>query len=451
MLDKYYIQTNINYLKFLIPKNSSVLDLGCGDGTLLNLLNAKNAVGVDFNNVLINAGKLKYPNIHYISGDFEDPLILSNIKRSFDVILLSDVLSSVKDVQVTFQNLIPLCNENTRIIIAFHYLIGISVLRIFSKILFKSNVFNQNNFTLNDINYFLILNDYEIIHYDSRILMPWNLYGIGTFINSYIATLPIIKFLCSRRYVVARPILKSVRTEKSTSIIIPCRNEKGNIESAIKRIPQFCKNIEIIFVEGHSSDGTLEELERVKKLYEHYNILVTQQDGNGKGDAVRKGFELAKGDILIILDADLTVAPEDLPKFYNALNEGTGEFINGTRMIYPMEGQAMQFLNYIANTFFSWLFSWLINQRITDTLCGTKALTKYHYNEILKNRNFFGDFDPFGDFDLLFGAAKLNLKIVEVPIRYSSRIYGSTQISRFQHGWLLLKMVIYSFKKFKVF
>lgn len=234
-------------------------------------------------------------------------------------------------------------------------------------------------------------------------------------------------------------------------MLIPCRNEKGNIEPAIERLPAFCQDIEIIYVEGGSKDGTPEEIQRVIAKYPQLDIKVLTQDGKGKGDAVRKGFAHARGDVLMILDADLTMPPEALPKFYDAIASGKGEFINGTRLVYPMEQEAMRFLNLLANQTFSWLFSWLLNQRFTDTLCGTKVLTKKHYEAIAANRKYFGDFDPFGDFDLIFGASKLNLKVIEIPITYASRRYGETQISRFRHGVLLLGMVIFAFKKLKAF
>jgi glycosyltransferase involved in cell wall biosynthesis len=248
---------------------------------------------------------------------------------------------------------------------------------------------------------------------------------------------------------VARPIhLREIR-EFSTTILIPCRNEKGNIEAAIKRIPPFGAHQEIIFVDGHSTDGTREEIERVIKAYPDRDIKLMIQDGQGKGDAVRKGFSVAKGEVLMILDADLTMPPEDLPKFYRALAENHGEFINGCRLVYPMERQAMRFLNLLGNKFFSMMFTWILNQRFKDTLCGTKVLFRKDYEKIQANRDYFGDFDPFGDFDLIFGAIKQNLKVVEVPIRYRERIYGRTNIRRFRHGWLLLKMTLFAYRKIK--
>jgi len=297
---------------------------------------------------------------------------------------------------------------------------------------------------------FLQLADFEPVKREWRQLVPRSIFGLGSLINRFIGTLPLIRRLSLRNYLVARPMRGVGLDEPSTTVLIPCRNEKGNIENAVKRLPDFCEDLEIMYVEGNSKDGTLDEINRVIEAYPDKDIKVLVQDGKGKGDAVRKGFDHARGDILMILDADLTVPPEDLPKFYKAIVSGKGEYINGTRLVYPMDGQAMRFLNFWANRTFSVLFTWLLNQRFTDTLCGTKVLTKKNYEKIVANRSYFGEFDPFGDFDLIFGATKLNLKVVEVPIRYAAREYGETQISRFRHGWLLLKMVLFAYKKLKI-
>jgi glycosyltransferase involved in cell wall biosynthesis len=229
-----------------------------------------------------------------------------------------------------------------------------------------------------------------------------------------------------------------------------CRNERGNIEAVVRRLPRIASSEEIIFVEGHSSDGTLQEIHRVKGLFSECDIKILLQDGKGKGDAVRKGFEAARGDILMILDADLTTPPESLPKFFKALATGQCEFVSGTRLVYPLEVQAMRFLNFAANQAFAAIFTFLLDQRTTDTLCGTKALASRHYRKIASSRGFFGSLDPFGDFDLIFGASKLNLKSAEIPIRYRARRYGETQIARFLHGWLLLRMAILAWWKLKV-
>ena len=306
----------------------------------------------------------------------------------------------------------------------------------------------QNYLPIKDIAHLLMLSDYDVVKQERRMLVPAGLLGLGNLINRYLSFMPLLRNLTIRNYTVARSLRHAPLGKCSVSIIVPCRNEKGNIAPAVQRLPAFGKSQEVIFVEGHSSDGTFEEIERVASQYDgDATIRYARQPGVGKGDAMRTGYAMATGDILMILDADLTVAPEDLPKFYQALVTGKGNFINGSRLVYPMESDAMRFLNLIANAMFARLFSWLLNQRISDTLCGTKVLTREHYDRIADNRSYFGDFDPFGDFDLIFGAAKQNFKIVDIPIRYAGRSYGETQISRFRHGLLLLRMVAFAYRK----
>jgi glycosyltransferase involved in cell wall biosynthesis len=306
----------------------------------------------------------------------------------------------------------------------------------------------QNWITHNDLKNFLTLTGYEPIRLDRKILFPRYLPLISFFINKIIANLPLFNALTLNHFLIARPIAAHTH-ELSATILIPARNEKGNIEQAILRTSEFSSHQEFIFVEGGSSDGTYEEIQRIIHACPHKDIKCFKQTGKGKVDAVRLGFSKASGDILMILDADLTMPPEDLPKFYKAIQQGKGEFINGCRLVYPMEKDAMRFLNLIANKFFGLFFSWLLGQMFKDTLCGTKVLSRTHYQHIVENRSYFGDFDPFGDFDLIFGASKQNLKIIEVPVRYRDRTYGSTQIRRFYHGLLLFKMCFFAMRKIK--
>jgi glycosyltransferase involved in cell wall biosynthesis len=295
----------------------------------------------------------------------------------------------------------------------------------------------------------LDLAGWETLKREWRQLLPRRLFGLGTLINRSVALLPGLRRLCLRNYIVARPAQTAPASQPSCTVLIPCRNERGNIEPAVRRLPRLAPKTEIIFVEGHSSDGTYEECLRVQAAYPLLDIKVLRQQGKGKGDAVRAGFDAASGDVLMILDADLTMPPEELPKFYAAICSGKGEFINGSRLVYPMADRAMRFLNWVANRTFAQLFSFMLNHRFTDTLCGTKVLWRSDYLKIVAARGYFGDFDPFGDFDLIFGAARLNLKIVEIPIRYRDRIYGETQISRFTHGLLLARMILFAWRKFK--
>lgn len=442
------------YMGFLIHEGQRILDLGCGIGDLLASLKPSDGVGIDFSAAVIEEARKhhppeEYPNLDFVHGDIEDPDVLKGIKGPFDVIVLSDTIGSLDDCQILLESLHGLCTRNTRIVISYYSTSWDPILLMGEWVGLKMPQVAQNSLSSTDIANLLELSGYSVTKREWRQLLPRRLLGIGTLVNRFIATLPFIRRLCLRNYLVARSDRHAGFDELSATVLVPCRNEKGNIESAITRLPRFCDDIEILFVEGHSQDGTLEEIERVIAEYPQYDIKVTVQDGKGKGDAVRKGFDMARGDVLMILDADLTMPPEDMPKFYDAIKSGQGEFINGSRLVYPMENEAMRFLNLIANRLFSYIFTYLLNQRYTDTLCGTKVLTREQYRQIADNREYFGDFDPFGDFDLIFGASKLNLKVAEIPIRYRNRNYGETQISRFRHGLLLIRMVVFAFFKLK--
>jgi glycosyltransferase involved in cell wall biosynthesis len=297
------------------------------------------------------------------------------------------------------------------------------------------------------------LSGFEVVHHRQVVLLPLKIPFFSTFLNRYLIHLPPFSWFALSNIVIARPDptrdKSDYRATSSVSVIIPARNEAGNIESILKRTPDLGYQTELIFVEGHSDDGTFETIKHIIEQFTDRKCKLFRQTGTGKGDAVRLGFEQAAGDILMILDADMTMPPEDLSRFYNAIIGGRGEFINGVRLVYPLEDQAMRFFNILGNKFFSLAFSWLLGQPIKDSLCGTKVLWKRDYEMIDSNRDYFGKFDPFGDFDLLFGAAKLNRKIVEMPIRYRSRTYGNTNISRWRHGWMLLKMVVFAAKRVK--
>ncbi|HFQ89329.1 MAG TPA: glycosyltransferase, partial [Desulfobulbus sp.] len=367
-----------------------------------------------------------------------------------DYVLVVDTIGHVDDIQLAFSQLHKVCRPETRVIVVYYNYLWAPVLKFAEFAGLRMRQALQHWLPLGDIANLLYLNDFEVIRKGYKVLMPIRIPLFSTFCNRFLANMPIFWKLSINEVLVAKPMaVRKDPSQVSCSIVIPCRNEQGNIENAIRRTPDMGRATEIIFVEGHSSDGTLAECYRVQEAYPDRDITVLVQDGKGKGDAVRKGFAAARHDVLMILDADLTVPPEDLPKFFDAIASGKGEFINGSRLVYRMEKQAMRFLNILGNKFFSRAFTYLFEQRIRDTLCGTKVLWKSDYEKIIAGRSYFGEFDPFGDFDLLFGAVKLNLKIVEIPIRYRERSYGTTQISRFRHGLLLLKMVFFALGKIK--
>ena len=447
----HYHEEDLNYLNFLVPQGLRVLVLGGDIGRVLDRLKPSYGVGVSISGKMIALARDRFPDYEYHVGDVEDPQILSALTGTFDVIVLVDMMGLLEDCEAMLASLQKFSQSDTRVVIAYWSHLWEPILKVASTFGYRMPQVEENWLSTADIDNLLNLSDFEIIKREWRQLVPKRLLGLGAVINRYIATLPVIRHFCLRNYIVARTLPKGLKHNLSVSIIIPCRNERGNIEAAVERLPRFAEDMEIIFVEGHSKDGTLEECSRVKDKRTDLDIKVLVQDGKGKGDAVRKGFEAARGDVLMILDADLTVPPEVLPKFYSAIQRGKGDFINGTRLVYPMEKGAMRFLNFLANRAFAVIFSFLLNQRFSDTLCGTKVLRRTHYLQIANNRAYFGEFDPFGDFDLIFGAVKLNLKIAEIPIRYAERSYGETQISRFQHGWLLLRMVIFAWRKLKAF
>lgn len=280
---------------------------------------------------------------------------------------------------------------------------------------------------------------FEIVRQRLAVYCPWRMLGLGTAINRIMPLIPLARWMSLTSVVVLRPLVSA--SQQGISCVIPARNERGNIENALTRFPELGREAEIIFVEGHSTDGTWEEILRVSTKYrEQFRILAVQQPGKGKADAVRLGFSHAREELLVILDADLTMPPEMLSRFAFAYDQGHGDFINGSRLVYPMEGAAMRFLNRMGNVFFAKLLSAVLDVHLGDSLCGTKLLTRHDYERMVAWRRDFGEFDPFGDFELLFPAAELGLEIVDVPVRYLARTYGQTNIQRFKHGLQLLKM-----------
>jgi GT2 family glycosyltransferase len=362
-------------------------------------------------------------------------------------IVISGCLHHESDIQSFLERLRRRCRPSTRVIVTYYSSLWRPALSLANRLRWRSKEPEQNWLAPEDMENLLRLSDFETVKTDSKIICPVYIPLISGLLNRFVAPLPIFRNLAMVNLVVARPseAPRALAARPSVSVVVPARNEAGNIENAIRRLPAMGPDDELIFVEGNSTDDTWEKIQEAQRKYGgERTIIIAQQGGKGKGDAVRKGFSLASKEILMILDADLTVPPEDLPKFYRALVREKGEFINGSRLVYPMEGQAMRFLNMMGNKFFALAFSFVLGQRFKDTLCGTKVLSREHYLKLTEHRSYFGDFDPFGDFDLIFGASRLGLKIVEVPIAYRDRVYGATNISRWSHGLLLLRMLVFA-------
>jgi hypothetical protein len=364
-----------------------------------------------------------------------------------------NVVTHLTDVQRAFEALRPLCHARTRLFIYSYSRLWQPILRLAELLRLKHRPPPDAWLPPEEIRNMLHLAEYEVIRHDYQIVFPAYVPLLSDLLNRYLGRLPGLEWLSLMYGIVARPAPHrfpgSRSSRPSTSVIIPCRNEAGHIRPLVARLPDLGPHSEYLFVEGHSTDDTLAVLRQVLADNPARPFRLLKQEGRGKGDAVRLGFSRARGEVVLILDSDMGVDPEDIPKFVEALVRGKGEMINGSRMVYPMEGQAMRFLNMMANKAFAFLFSWVLGQQVRDTLCGTKALYREDYERIAANRAFFGDFDPFGDFDLLFGASRLNLKIVDLAVRYRERRYGQTNISRFRHGWLLLRMSLFAARKLK--
>lgn len=420
---------------FLTAPGFRLLEVGCGRGELLTALPASRAVGVDFSPEMVQRARARNPRAEFILADAHD---LSQLAGPFDVIILSDLVNDLWDVQAVLEQVQRLCHPGSRLILNFHSGIWQLPLSIAQRLGLATPMLPQNWLTPADLQGMLRLAGFETIRAWHEILLPIPFSGL---FNKFLVRFWPFTQLALANFMIARPQPGHPEGQPSVSVVIPARNEAGNIAAIFERIPRMAPEMELVFVEGHSRDETFAMIERQIAAHPEIPARLLRQQGVGKADAVRLGFSQSRGDILLILDADLTVRPEDLPRFYEALCTGHGEFINGVRLVYPMEKEAMRGLNFLGNKVFSLAFSWILGQPLKDTLCGTKALWKRDYDHIVASRGYFGEFDPFGDYDLIFGAAKLSLKIVDLPIRYRERTYGSTNISRWRHGALLFRMV----------
>lgn len=447
-LNNYYHLSLQELARFLIPKDASVIEFNCHQGELLGSLPNAKKVGVEASKKMVIAAKNKHPKIKFVYTQYKK----CKINKKFDYILLSNTIQYLDDVQLFIRRLKRIAHEDTRIVVIYFNFFWKPFLDLAERLGWRLPQPREPNWlSSRDINNLFSLESFDQVKRGKRFLIPYRFPFISDFINQYFAQFPLINNFCLVNYAVFRKPRR--RKKYSVSVIIPARNEEGNIPHTLEKIPKMGSQTEVVFVEDHSTDKTVEKIKEEIKNYRGFlkaSFYRNRGEGN-KANTVRLGFKKAKGEILMVLDADLTVLPKDLIKFYQALASGKGELIIGSRLVYPIERQAMRLLNYIGNKFFGIAFSFLLNQPIKDTLCGTKALLKSDYQKIAKNRQYFGDFDPWGDFNLIFGAAKLNLKIVEIPIRYGERKYGQTSMKPFQHGLLLSKMTLIAAKKIKFF
>jgi SAM-dependent methyltransferase len=431
----------------LVPDPGRTIELGSGSGDLLAALGPSSGLGVDLSAGMVESARKRHPAIEFRNGDAET----LRPDGRFDTVLMVNLIGLLDDIYAAFERAREMIEPRGRLVVVHWNHIWEPVLRLASLLRLRAPIPYENWMPLSEVENLLALTGFQVVRSGRRMLFPKDVPLVSWILNRVIAPLPFFQRFALVEYVVARPVAPPDPTRRPTcSVVIPTKDERGNIEDAVRRTPDLGAHTELIFVDGNSKDGTVEEIQRMIREHPERDIrFIPQGDGRGKNDAVRKGFAAARGDVLMILDSDLTMPPEDLPKYFDVIASGKADFVNGCRLVYPMEREAMRFLNKIANHLFGIIFSWLMEQRVRDTLCGTKVLRREDYLKIAANRAYFGEFDPFGDFDLLFGAARLNLKIVDLPIRYRERTYGEIKISRFRHGWLLLKMSVFGAVKLK--
>jgi glycosyltransferase involved in cell wall biosynthesis/SAM-dependent methyltransferase len=450
--------------RFVAP-GARVLELGCGTGDLLAALSPDpgGSLGVDLSPAMVERASAKYPALRFAAGDAE---ALDLGDRTFDCIVVSDLVGHLQDIYAMLRGLHAVCHAGTRLVVTYHNFLWEGALGLAERLGWKMPQPDLNWLGMQDLENLLALSGFGLSARGCELLVPLRVPLLSRALNAVAPRIPGLKHFCLVQFAVAEPErLRAVAVEKpSVSVVIPCRNEAGNVDDAVDRLPEMGRHTEILFVDGHSTDGTVERIEQaivrhrgtrdIRLIHQTPPGSAAAADPDlmlplGKGDAVRKGFAAATGDIVMILDADLTVAPEDLPRFVEVLSEGRARFVNGSRLVYPMEEQSMRFLNLCGNKGFSLAFTWLLGQPVKDTLCGTKVLYRKDYERIAANRAYFGDFDPFGDFDLLFGAARLKLPIVDMPVRYARRTAGVSKVRLVSHGFLLVRMSWIAFRKFK--
>jgi SAM-dependent methyltransferase len=431
--------------RFLVPPGQKVLEIGSGSGDLLAALDPSEGVGVDVSGEMVELARGRHPGLRFEHAAGEN----LELGDTFDYVVLGDLLPYVHDLLQLFARVSAHSHPGTRIVIHSYSRAWKPLIRLAEILRLKPPKPLRNWVAPEDVRNLLDLADFEVVTLSRRILMPKWVPLLSFLLNGFLANLWPFNHLCLTYWIVARP-RRMLDDSPSVSVVCPCRNERGNVGEVVRRLPELGSSTELIFVEGGSTDGTREEIERQIELNPGREISLIGQSGRGKGNAVREGFAAARNEVLMILDGDLSVRPEDLAKFYGICAEGRAELVNGSRLVYDIEPGAMRFLNVLGNKAFSRLFRAVTGQHVKDTLCGTKVLRRADYDRIAAGRAYFGDFDPFGDFDLLFGAARLNMKIADMPVRYQARTYGTTNISRWRHGWLLVRMAALAFWKFRV-
>ena len=451
--NKYYYELLNRLFQFLVEPGKKVLSVRCGTGNLLAVVRPSNGKGIEICREIVDIAQQRNPSFEFAVAFPDKQEFQQAFKpdEAFDYILFNDIGDTV-DVLQALRNLRPLCQRHTRVLVTTYNHLWEPFVTFAEWVGMKVPRTEQNWLSTTDIRNLLRLAGFEALETHRIVLLPKYLPLLSGFFNRFCARLPFLSKLCMTQVVVARMLPPPVLPEElAVSVVIPCKNEKGNVEDAVRRIPPLAGRTELIFCDDQSTDGTAEEVLRLQSRYPEKNIRLEHGPGVCKSRNVWTGFDAATGDILMILDADLTTIPEELPYFVDVIVSGQAEFVNGSRLVYPVPKGAMNGANMLGNKFFSVAFTYLLGQRVKDTLCGTKVLWRSDWQRIKPMLGRWGTEDRWGDYELLFGAAKLNLKILDLPVHYQERIYGSTKMTKvFRNGLVMLKMCWHGFLKLKL-
>jgi hypothetical protein len=447
--NRVYYQNLRETLRSIVEPGKRVLCLRSDTGQYLEWVEANPGVGVDISDRIEEIARDLHPEFEFHTVEAIEALRVEGV---FDYILIIDAINEFFDVQQVLESLVPLCSESTRIVIMYQNFLWQPLAELAGQAGLLREKPPQNWLSHQSLSHLLHLSGFELVCRRHTILWPFRIPLLERFVNRTLARLPFLERLCLIDALVARRAPNALATPKpaTVSVVVPCRNEAGNIEDAVRRTPEMGAGTEIIFCDDQSTDGTADEVRRMQALFPERNIRLVEGPAICKAENVWCGFAAAENDILMILDGDLAVPPEDLPRFYNALVQRRGEFINGTRMIYPMRDQAMRLANIFGNKMFGMLFSHILRQDISDTLCGTKALWRADFERMRSLRGTWGIDDRWGDYELIFGAAKLNLKRVDMPVHYMERTYGETKMTgRLGNALVMLKMCLAAYRKLR--
>ena len=442
----YYYRRLTDVLRFLIEPNRRVLQIRSDTGFLLASVRPSYGVGVDVSERMVQVARRLHPELRF---EVQDPERL-DLHEPFDYVLVNSV-HDIVDIQASLSQLQQVTESRSRVLVIGYNALWRPLVRWAERMRLKMPQPAPNWLSADDVKNLLSLAGFETVRTYGLFLLPIHVPLLSELLNRVVVRLPFFRHFSFLYLVVARPAPCAEEASHATvSVIVPCKNEVGNIEPAVRRIPEMGLGTEIVFCDDRSTDGTADEIRRVQAAYPERHITLVEGPGICKAQNVWAGFEAASGEILMILDADLSTMPEELPLFYDAIRRGTGEFINGSRLVYPMQKQAMPSLNILGNACFSWAFTFLLGQRIKDTLCGTKALWRRDYERLKRFRGSWGVEDRWGDYELLFGAARLHLKVIDLPVHYMERTYGETKMTkRFHNAWVMFRMCLAALVKLK--